>query len=204
MEKKAWVDLMRSFGFADNEAEFNMIENFYQEKHRKYHNLDHIKDCLEKCRLNETSKSNRVLHLAFWYHDLIYKPFKKDNEQASADLAIRFIKKQTDDVQLANRIERLIMATLHNRTPDTIEEAYMMDIDLSILGSNKEKYTTYTHNIRKEYSVVPWLLYKKKRVEILERFLSKNELYYTDYFKTEFENKARLNIQNEIQQLKTS
>ena len=49
MEKKAWVDLMRSFGFADNEAEFNMIENFYQEKHRKYHNLDHIKDCLEKC-----------------------------------------------------------------------------------------------------------------------------------------------------------
>ena len=204
MEKKAWFDLMHSFGFADNEAEFYMIEKFYQEKHRKYHNLDHIKDCLEKCRLNEASKSNRVLHLAFWYHDLIYKPFKKDNEQASADLAIRFIKKQTDDVQLANRIEGLIMATLHNRTPDTIEEAYMMDIDLSILGSNKEKYIAYTQNIRKEYSVVPWLLYKKKRVEILEMFLSKDELYYTDYFKTEFENKARHNIQNEIQQLKTS
>ena len=94
------------------------------------------------------------------------------------------------------------MATLHNQPPGNEEEAFMMDIDISILGATNEIYTSYTQNIRQEYKWVPWFLYKKKRIEILEMFLKRDTLYFTDYFKSKLESKARRNIQNEISQLK--
>ena len=187
MDKKNWFDLMRSFGFSHNEEEFDMILKYYHESHRKYHNINHIKDCLEKCSLNEETRLNHELHLAFWYHDIVYKPFKKNNEQKSVDLATSFIKKQTDDHGMSDRVGNLIMATLHNKEPKIIDEAYMMDIDISILGSNEETYIEYTKNIRKEYRLVPWFIYKKKRVEILEMFLRKDQLYHTEYFKSSLE-----------------
>ena len=94
MDKDKWISLMKTFGFQKNESEFNMIQKYHNESHRKYHNAAHIKDYLTKCGLNEETKDNHILHLAFWYHDVIYNPLKKDNELKSAKLAEKFLKKQ--------------------------------------------------------------------------------------------------------------
>lgn len=202
MDKYKWIALMNAFGFHKNESEFEMIQKYHNESHRKYHNTVHIADCLDKCALNEETKQNHVLHLAFWYHDVIYNPLKKDNELKSAEMAVRFLKKQDASQELITNVNSLIMATLHNRPPKNEMEAYIMDIDISILGSSSEDYSTYTENIRKEYKWVPWFLYKKKRMEILEMFLKRDTLYFTEYFKCNFEDKARKNIKNEINKLK--
>ena len=202
MDKNNWTQLMGALGFSASEKEFNIIVKYYNEKHRKYHNLTHIHDCISKCELNEETKSNHVLHFAFWYHDIIYSPFKKNNELMSADLAEKFLDTQSANKEMKNRVRNLIMATLHNSKPKTNEEAYMMDIDVSILGANKAVYEKYTADIRKEYHLVPWFLYKRKRIEILEMFLVKERIYFTDYFKFNFEASARTNIHNEIKQLK--
>ena len=165
MEKDKWIKLMNTFGFSENEQEFKMIFNSHNETHRKYHNSIHIDDCLGKCELNESTKLNHELHLAFWYHDVVYKPLKKDNELKSAELAEKFLKRQLANNDLIKRIKELIMATLHDRMPTNEDEAYMMDIDISILGSDNKSYIEYTKNIRKEYKWVPWFIYKNKRKE---------------------------------------
>ncbi len=201
MEKENWLALMSSLGFSENEKEYEMIWRAYSQSQRAYHNTVHIKDCLAKCSLNPETRFNHQLHLAFWYHDLVYQPLKKNNELKSAEAAAYFLKKQSASPELVTQVNDLIMATLHNSEPKNKEEAFMMDIDISILGSDSETYATYTQNIRKEYKMVPWILYKKKRIEILKMFLNKSNLYVTDYFKNLFEEKARLNIQNEIAEL---
>ncbi len=202
MKKDKWIKLMNTFGFSENEQEYKMILKLYSESHRKYHNSVHINDCLDKCELNEETKQNHILQLAIWYHDVIYKPLKKDNELKSAEAAELFLTKQLAGDDLIKRVKKLIMVTLHDQIPSNEEEAYMMDIDISILGSNSETYIDYTKNVRHEYKWVPWFLYKKKRKEILEMFLNKETLYFTKYFKSNYEQQARINIENEIAQLK--
>ena len=204
MEIDKWIKLMNTFGFSENEEEFKMITKAYNEGHRKYHNTIHINDCLAKCELNIETKLNPKLHLAIWYHDVIYNPFKKDNELKSAELAEKFLKRQLAKDDLIKKIKGLIMVTLHNQIPNNEEEAYMMDIDISILGSNSVTYTEYTKNVRKEYKWVPLFIYKKKRKEILEMLLNKETLYFTEYFKNNLELQARTNIENEIAQLKNA
>lgn len=204
MKNGKWIKLMNAFDFSENEKEYKMILNFYNEDHRKYHNAVHINDCLAKCELNVETKLNHRIHLAFWYHDVIYKPLKKDNEQKSADLAEKFLKAQNAENALIKSTRNLIMATLHNQEPNTEDEAYMMDIDISILGSDPKSYEQYTQNIRKEYKLIPWFIYKKKRKQILEMFLNKESLFYTSYFKNTLEKQARINIKNEINQLENA
>jgi len=203
MDKQNWITLMNTFGFANNIQEFHKIDGFYKESHRKYHNTNHIMDCLEKCDYNEATKNNYELHLAIWYHDVIYKPFKKDNELMSAKMAELFLKKQNSKSRLIKRVKDLIMVTLHNQDPQNETEAYMMDIDISILGSDKSSYLKYTKQIRKEYRLVPWFLYKKKRIDVLEMFLTKPKLYFTEYFHDNLEKQARSNIIEEIELLRS-
>ena len=201
MQKEEWFKIMNTFGFSENEKEYNKILKFYSESHRKYHNVTHIDDCLAKCALHEATRHNTALQLAFWYHDVVYNSFRKDNELKSAELAEIFLKRQAASEEMIQRVKKLIMVTLHNQEPNTEEEAYMMDIDFSILGTDNETYKEYTKNIRNEYRWVPWFLYKKKRKEILKMFLDKETLYFTNNFKNVYDRKARLNIENEVTQL---
>ena len=103
--------------------------------------------------------------------------------------------------QLIAKVNSLIMSTLHNQGPKHNDHAYMMDIDISILGSDKEDYQMYSDNIRKEYKSVPWFMYRKNRIRILKMFLDRDHLFYTDIFSARYEEPARINIENEIHNL---
>jgi predicted metal-dependent HD superfamily phosphohydrolase len=82
----------------------------------------------------------------------------------------------------------------------TVAEECFCDLDLSILGSPGKEYDRYAENIRKEYSFVPQDIYAKKRVEILKKFLE-GPIYKTPYFFSKYEERSRVNIQNEIRSL---
>ena len=76
-----------------------------------------------------------------------------------------------------------------------------MDIDISILGSEESRYEVYCEKIRKEYKWVPGIIYRRKRKEILQRFLQRDRLYFTDFYYSRLEEKARMNIAKEIDRL---
>lgn len=79
------------------------------------------------------------------------------------------------------------------------ENQLMLDLDLSILGSKWEKYLKYSEDIRLEYSAIPLPDYKVGRAQVLKTFLEREEIYFSEVFKNLFEEKARKNLQKEIE-----
>ena len=199
MELSRWHQLMKVFNLADNNSRFHSLQQAYSEEHRHYHTQQHINACLAHLHnSNHLTPNPYEIEMALWFHDAIYQPYSSDNELKSALLVENFLLENNVEKTIIARIYNLVMVTLHNGLANTEDEALMIDIDLTILGSNADVYNIFEKNIRKEYRFVPYFLYKKKRAEILQGFLKQAKIYQTKYFYTLFEIQARENIQAAI------
>ncbi|GAB5525289.1 MAG: hypothetical protein Roseis2KO_31610 [Roseivirga sp.] len=78
---------------------------------------------------------------------------------------------------------------------------YLTDIDLSVLGAAPEVYQNYTVAIRKEYSIYPGFLYKRGRKKVLKHFLEMEHIFKTELFREKYEDRARKNLQAELNSL---
>jgi predicted metal-dependent HD superfamily phosphohydrolase len=87
--------------------------------------------------------------------------------------------------------------------PEEIEEdgPWFLDFDLAILGSRPEIYRTYSQAIRREYRWVPKLLYRRGRRQVLESFLQRELLFFTEAMRTRLEDQARANLAEELASL---
>ncbi|HLN96577.1 MAG TPA: hypothetical protein VK183_13170, partial [Flavobacterium sp.] len=137
---------------------------------------------------------------ALFYHDVIYKPTSLQNEAESA----RFARQRLQAIGFpADRIEAcaaMILATKEH-LPASGDTAFLLDADMAVLGAAPDVYRQYADGVREEYSVFPDLLYNTGRKKILRHFLSMDRIFSTEYFYDRFERRARLNIQDEIDQL---
>ncbi len=180
------------------------IEKQYTQKIRYYHGLNHIYDMLLQARKIRPLIINYDAFLfAIWYHDIVYKPTKKDNEEKSAVLAINRLKTLKIDKKLLDIIGKLIVSTKkhHVILTENNDNSYLLDIDLSILGTPRDHYKAYIKNIRKEYAIYPSFIYKKGRKQVLQYFLDRKTLYFTEKYRTELEIKARENLAKELETL---
>jgi predicted metal-dependent HD superfamily phosphohydrolase len=167
------------------------IKSLY--KGRKYHNWTHVESCLGYFNRRLSEFATEELLFAIVYHDSIYNPESKTNEEDSVSVA------KTDLSGLGldlNKIETYILATKH--TGEIYQDdatQCMLDVDLSILGASPELYKNYSDAIRQEYSFVSDKDYFIGRKSFLEKMLVREKLFYK---LTEFEASARLNLKNEI------
>lgn len=211
MTYERWKKLMASFGFAENRAAFDLIIEHHSQKHRAYHNSEHVADCLDKLDLfPEEIPFRKEIELALWFHDTVYNPYGKDNEQKSADLASSFLKQAGASAETLQGVTNLILATRHTakatsaRVPpeasaEAQEQKIIMDIDLSILGSDPLDYDDYVRKIRKEYKLIPGPIFRKNRKAILEEFLNREPLFQTAVFEKKFEKQAKENLRRELE-----
>lgn len=200
-----WARLMRKFRVEAHISDVMFVElcSSYLAKSRCYHGLTHIRCMLESLELHRAQlRDPDLLSLAIWYHDAVYIPLCNDNEEQSAGLAIKNFKKYLSPKKL-KRLESLIIATKHQSTlPDFDNDtAWLHDLDLEILGQNPENYKTYSQNIRREYSLVPQVLYNTGRKKVLKIFLERPFVYATEYFRTTQEAQAKLNLFEELNSL---
>ncbi len=201
--KSEWVALASNYS-EDHiliQKLWETIEKHYSHKSRHYHNLNHIYNMLIQA---EDLKAKIVDYDAFrfsiWYHDIIYKSTKKNNEIKSADFSKKELKSLNFDENRIKIVEKLIKSTQKH---DILlfansDNAYLLDIDLSILGTDWNIYENYINNIRKEYVIYPDFMYKKGRKKAMMHFLEREQIYFTSEFKKRFENQARENISKEI------
>ena len=185
------------------EQEFARLKTMYSEPQRFYHNITHIGSCLtELDSARDLVQQPNLVEFAIWYHDAIYNPKAKDNEEQSAQLAygVCLVAKIPND--FANRTKDLILVTKHDAVPQGIDARVLVDIDLSILGKKPEEFDEYERNIRKEYSLVPEEQFRQGRSAILQIFLSRDSIYLTDFFKGKYESQARANLQRSIEALR--
>ncbi|WP_026705077.1 HD domain-containing protein [Flavobacterium soli] len=200
--QKIFIELLKHIGFTEDSIQnhWQTLEKAYSKKSRHYHNLTHLEEmiaCFDTYK-NQLQFPDEVLYSIF-YHDIIYKSTRKDNELKSAELAVALL---PDNTAINSRIVfDMILATKDHSSKGVEDEKWLIDFDLRILAKDWEDYKIYFNQIRKEYSIYPDFLYNPGRKKALEHFLEKDFIYQTETFRELFEAKARQNIQKEIAQL---
>ena len=181
---------------------FDQLVAMYSEPHRRYHNQHHIADCLIEFDRAKTSAVNPMaVELAIWFHDAVYDPRAVDNEERSAELATLWLNKFNADTALTDAVGRLVLTTKHHDGSTHGDAPLLVDVDLSILGQSPERFWTYEQQIREEYAWVDKSVFTSKRAEILERFLTRERIYQTDFFCQRLEAQARENLSASVKRL---
>ncbi|MFB6454517.1 hypothetical protein ACE38W_04530 [Chitinophaga sp. Hz27] len=197
-----WRDLCEKYT-ADQElitVTFADLQKHYTAKGRYYHTLTHIRNMISSAITHEALIQDKDAFLfAIFFHDIIYKATAKDNEEKSAEKAVKFLKKIEFWEDEIAQVHDLILATkshpMQNSHSDT---DLMLDLDLEVLGAVPETYQEYSQNIRKEYAIFPDLLYKPGRKKVLLHFLDMPFIYRTELFRDKLEAAARENLNNEL------
>ncbi|KAF0805896.1 hypothetical protein A6D6_01952 [Alcanivorax xiamenensis] len=202
MNPERWARLMTLWDFGDNTETYRSLVSSYSGKGRYYHSREHVSACLRHLdRCVSEIQSPCEVELALWFHDAIYEPLSGKNEKKSADWAQSFVLENGASRDIADRVHRLIMVTEHNAPAKTSDESLLVDIDLAVLGAEPETYQIFEEGVRSEYKMVPWPLYKKKRVEVLKGFLDRPRIFQNEPFLTEREQQARRNLAAAISKL---
>jgi predicted metal-dependent HD superfamily phosphohydrolase len=179
----------------DGKVVWQALADRYNERHRRYHNLDHVAHCLSEFDLaHHLSQKPDAIEVAIFFHDAIYDPRAKDNEQRSADMACEVLSAAGLDHEFTGRIAILTLDTKHMGAVTTSDGQLLVDVDLAILGQARERFAEYERQIRAEYAWVPEADFKSGRAAILQRFLDRPAIYGTEFFRSRYEETARSNL----------
>jgi predicted metal-dependent HD superfamily phosphohydrolase len=182
---------------------FKLLVNAHTQPDRHYHNLTHIHQVLTTLdRFSGSIDNPLVVSLAGWFHDFVYDSQASDNELQSAKVARELLTNLGMPSEQIDRVQELIMATQgHQIEAEDLDRCIFLDADLAILGAESERYQDYARSIRLEYSWVSDLEYQTGRIRVLESFLQRDRIYYTDVVFGELESIARKNMKREIDRL---
>jgi predicted metal-dependent HD superfamily phosphohydrolase len=202
LHESRWAGLMQRLCLPQNLDTFERLQAAYAEKHRHYHTSEHINHCLvEVDRARTLAREPDEVELALWFHDAIYVTRSNENEAKSAEWAVEFLESNGVDSKRVERVRDLIMATTHDANPRDADAMLLVDIDLSILGADPQTYLRFEKNVRKEYSWVPAILFRRTRAGILQSFLDRPSVYATPSFCDRLEVAARANLRSAIAEL---
>jgi predicted metal-dependent HD superfamily phosphohydrolase len=177
------------------------IENNYTDCNRYYHNFTHIQSMLKLATDNKTQIIDfDSLLFAIWFHDIIYKSSKQNNEVKSAEFTETVLSNFSLSELKIKRISQLIVSTKSHQIilTENNDNAFLLDFDLAILGQDWSIYKTYIQNIRKEYKFYPDFIYNPGRKKVLDNFLNRKTLFFTDKYQGLFEETARENLKREL------
>ncbi|RAK66686.1 HD domain-containing protein [Hymenobacter edaphi] len=180
---------------------YQQLHDAYSQSGRHYHALPHIRQMLEALdgRL-ATLQDAVVVQLAVWFHDAVYSPLRSDNEARSAELARQFLAQTSLSAARRERVAFLIERTKDHTQPQPAADTdlhLLLDADLQVLGAPEADYWRYARQVRQEYALVPDILYRRGRQEVLQKFLALPRVYQTAEFQR-LEAPARRNLGAEL------
>ena len=147
------------------------LPNLWADKHRFYHNINHLIQILQDIEKNIWFKDltlyeKDALLLAAFMHDAIYDPTKKDNE----DESIRFFKSSyiSKDMKMQHIVCDLIEVTKYRTRPIGKLQKIFWDADNAGFKKGYKEILKNEILIRKEFSFVSKKEYKESRIEFLK------------------------------------
>ncbi len=180
-----WQRCLLDSAIDENATIHQQLIASYSEPQRFYHTLTHIEHCLSLIeKISSELQSPEALELAIWYHDVIYQPGAKDNEQLSADLFMATSDGVFDDT-LRDTVYQHIMATLHDGTEiKHADTKYMLDIDLSSFGRPWSEFIHDSHNLRLELEDWPDDVFYRRQAVFQDKLFGQPRFFKSDYFAT--------------------
>jgi predicted metal-dependent HD superfamily phosphohydrolase len=185
---------------ARREAELARLLAAYGAPERHYHSLQHLVNLFNQVT-NFPQQDAVVMGLAIWFHDAVYNALRSDNEAKSAEWALAFLAETTLEPARQARVADFIRRSQDHTQPQPPDDADLLlflDADLSILGAPEPAYWDYARQVRREYRLVPDLLYRPGRRKVLAKMLAAPVLYHTPALREAFDAPARRNLQLEL------
>ena len=199
---------------------FEKLSEHHCDPQRHYHTLMHLEEMLLYLDLVKqhsadqatpmTNFDEEAIVLGTFFHDAIYDVHSSTNEEDSAALFQEYAQEMSRNgaslqAGLAHFVTQCIIATKkHVVSADNSPcLALFLDLDMAVLGKESLAYSAYASLIRKEYTYVEHDIYCEKRADILEDFLKQPQIYGTQAVIEAFEQRARDNIQKEIEILRS-
>jgi predicted metal-dependent HD superfamily phosphohydrolase len=184
---------------------FERVRSAYDSPGRAYHAWAHILACLTEFR-QMTFDHPRAVLLALLFHDAIYVAGRKDNEAKSAELAVRTLAELSDVAESEREeISAMIMHTAsHHAIGKPSRDAMkMLDIDLSILGTEWPIYQAYAAGVRREFcpAVISDFEFNIGRLKFLRSVQQQTNIFLTEEMQSRREQAAKENIAREIREL---
>lgn len=174
-----------------------VIKRNWNQYSRHYHNeQNHLIPLLEYIDKNIKHKLSRLEYdtiiLAAFYHDVIYDPYSKTNEDDSIKFFIKaynYIGQESNFIK--QRVISLIECTKSRIIPSyNFLLLYFWKADNDILYQNIDKLIKYENLIREEFWRLDKSSYKENRIKFLQSCLSviKNQdlLKLIEYIKTQY------------------
>jgi predicted metal-dependent HD superfamily phosphohydrolase len=175
----------------------------HSEPHRRYHGLSHLTALLDLMNAHAPHMApGSPPRLAIWWHDAIYNPQARDNEERSSDLAGDHLIRLGAPTGLIEQTCTVILMTRnHWDGPSAGDGDYFLDADIAILGAPPAVYDAYAANVRQEYAFAPDDLFRAGRSAFLKSALARQRLFRTGVFEAAYAPQARANMQRELSQL---
>jgi predicted metal-dependent HD superfamily phosphohydrolase len=195
--EQSWARTWSGLGLKGNgETVCQQLIAAWSQPHRRYHTLQHLSECLTSFEtVMAIAPHPAEIEYALWFHDAIYDVKRNDNEGRSAEWATSTLEKAGAPIESTRLVQDLIMATQHAALPQTLDAQILVDVDLSILGADEQRFAEFERQVRQEYAFVPGFLFRMKRKSILRTFLERQHLYSTPHFRERLEEPARRNLE---------
>jgi predicted metal-dependent HD superfamily phosphohydrolase len=181
----------------------------YDTPERGYHNLEHLREVLERVDEIVAAEPDRPVdldpvRLAAFFHDAVYRIDPDDgtsNEEASARWVQDALATRLPEADV-RRVAELVRATHdHRAAPDDHAAGVLMDADLAILAAPSDRYARYVEGVRHEYASVAEPEFRIGRAQVLTDLVEREHLFHTAYGRSTWEEPARANIAAEVRDL---
>jgi predicted metal-dependent HD superfamily phosphohydrolase len=188
-----WKRRVESPPSPDGLAVYAELCGRYAEPYRRFHNLDHIRDCLQRFdEVAELLDDPDAVELALWFHDAVYEVGATTNERRSAE---RFIDLSAGaSFGFRHHVCGLIMATRHTRLIHGNDRRFMVDIDLSGFGVPWDDFIRNGARLREECAHQTDAQYLAGQVVFLSRLQRRPRFFFSDHFHDLYEAQARDNL----------
>jgi predicted metal-dependent HD superfamily phosphohydrolase len=224
-----WLELCASVGVASEEVQAKwwdrLRRQYGEDPVRRYHTLEHIDDLLGQFQECSWTHPEGMM-LCLFFHDVVYDPTRGDNEEQSCAVLEEFLDevRPHEEVAVASTVGvlctkyhsvavpaspaegvssvtgRVSTAQLGLLEVGTVADiAQFLDLDMSILASDPERYGLYARQIREEYAHIPQDEFVRGRAAFL-RSASGRTTYLTPQFE-HLNARARRNMERELQLL---
>lgn len=182
---------------------FDELITRHSEPLRRYHGPGHLSALFYLMALHAPHiPPGTSPRLAIWWHDAVYDPQARDNEERSAGLAREHLAQLGAPAALIQTTANLILMTKNHWTgPSAGDGDYFLDADIAVLGAPAKVYNRYVADVRQEYSWAPDPAWRAGRSTFLQAALTRPRLFRTDAFETSYGQQARLNMDRELESL---
>ncbi|MFC8453902.1 HD domain-containing protein [Kitasatospora sp. NPDC057223] len=195
--------LLRCGAGVDPEPYGRALLKRWAEPQRRYHTTGHLLAVLDHVdALAGHAEDPDAVRLAAWFHDAVYRPDRSENEERSAQLAVRALTEAGLPAERVERVARLVrLTTGHDPEPGDRDGEVLCDADLAVLGGAPEAYAAYAAAVREEYAFVPDEDFRAGRAAVLRQLLALPALYRTEPGRARFDAAARANLADELTRL---